>query len=121
MWYTGITISNAQNTVVRSVQHTERTALGGETSKSNLEINTDIVGAGQCQDITRDVTLGVGAEGSDVSNTSGIVALNGSVAQLASDRCSVRLSGHGSGQHSDGGEGLEDRRHDETGSRRIEW
>jgi hypothetical protein len=108
MWYTRITISNAQNTAGQGVQHTERTTLGGETSKSNLKIDSDHVGAGQCQDITRDVALGVGAEGSNVSNTSGVAALNGSVAQLASDRCGIRLSGHSSGQHSDGGEGLED-------------
>jgi hypothetical protein len=110
-----------QNTDVRrSVQHTERTALRGETSNRNLEVYADIVGAGQGKNIARDVALSGGAEACDVSNTSGVAALNSGVAQLAGDRCSVRLSGHGSGQHSNGGDGLEDGRHDETGSRRIE-
>ena len=102
------------------MQHTERTSLRRQTSQSNLEIDTDHVGAGKSQNITRDVALVGSAEGSDVSNTSGVAALDGSVAQLAGDRRGVRLSGHGSGQHSDGGNSLENGRHCETGRRRIE-
>jgi hypothetical protein len=102
------------------VQRTERTALRGQTSKRNLEVYADHVGASQSENIARDVALGGRAKAGDVGNTGGVAALNGSVAQLAGDRCGVRLSGHGSGQHSNGGDGLEDGRHDETGSRRIE-
>lgn len=102
------------------MQHTERTSLGWQASQSDLEVHADHVGASQGEHIARDVALAGSAEGSDVSNTSGVAALDGSVAQLAGDRRGVRLSGHGSGQHSNGGNSLENGRHDETGRRRIE-
>jgi hypothetical protein len=101
------------------VQLTERTSFRRQTSQSNLKIDTDHVGAGKSQNITRDVALAGSAKSSDVSNTSGVAALDGSVAQLAGDRRGVRLSGHGSGQHSDGGNNLENGGHDETCRRRI--
>lgn len=100
--------------------HTERTTFGGQTGQGDLEVDTSVVGASQGENIACDVALAVGSKSGNVSNASGVVALNSSIAQLAGDRCSVRLSGHGSGQHSDGGNSLEDRRHCETGRRRIE-
>lgn len=109
-----------QDTGLRGVQHTEGTTFGRQTSQGDLEVDAGVVRAGQRENIARDVALAVGAKSSDVSNSSGVVALNGSVAQLAGDRRGVRLSGHGSGQHSDGGNSFEDGRHCETGRRRIE-
>ena len=102
------------------MQHTEGTTFGGQTGQGNLEVDASVVGASQVENISCDVALAVGGKRGDVRNSSGVVALNSSIAQLAGDRRSVRLSGNGSGQHSDGGNSLENGRHCETGRRRIE-
>ena len=102
------------------MRHTEGATLGRQTGQGNLEVDSNHVGAGQSENIARDVALCGSTKAGDVSNTSGVLALDGSVAQLAGDRCGVRLSGHGSGQNSNGGNSLEDRGHGETGRRRIE-